>query len=252
MSKTNMSRMFPEGEWPIWRLFFVGLGVLIAATVFGLWFSMNPEILDSRYQAYQPTESGQRIRVEVGGTLFAIPAHYSRTDNIRDAKVQNFIELHTLLPELNPYTRAQDSEFLRTDPTSPLVIITLRASERPLPERRIFEDVFSPFITGSGQVRDDGLQAFRFQSNSHYASKELFRALPVGPRTKRLAPPLIICDHIDTPNPNCESSFDLGRTAQASYSFKRAHLSDWETIDGGIRDMIRSFRAAARARVGSR
>ena len=76
----------------------------------------------------------------------------------------------------------------------------------------------------------------------------LFRALPVGPRTKRLAPPLFICDSVDTPKPTCESSYDLGRTAQASYSFKRAYLSDWETIDSRIRDMIRSFRAAARAR----
>ena len=188
------------------------------------------------------------MRVEVGGTLFAIPAHYTRSAQTRSQKAQNFVELHALLPDLKPYSRELDKEFLRIDAASRLVIITLRASERPLPERRIFEDMLSPFVLGSGDVRDDGLQLFKFQPDSPYAGKELFRALPVGPRAKRLAPPLFICDSVDTPSATCESSYDLGRTAQANYSFKRAYLSDWETIDGGLRDMITSFRAAARAR----
>ncbi len=249
---SKMSRIFPEGEGPVWRLFFAGVGVLIIAIAIGLWLSLNPNVLQNKYTAYQPTADSSRIRVEVGGTLFSIPAHFTRSAQTRTQMVQNFVELHALLPDLKPYRKSLEKEFLRLDAASPLVIITLRASQRPLPERRIFEDVLSPYIAGSGQVRDDGLQVFEFQPDAPYAGKQLFRALPVGPRTKRLAPPLFICDSVDTPNPSCESSFDLGRTAQASYSFKRAYLSDWESIDGGIRDMIRSFRAAARARSGAR
>ena len=248
MFMSKMSRIFPEGEGPVWRLFFVGLGVFFIAIIIGLWLSLKPNVLQNKYEAYQPIDDGYRVRVEVGGTLFSIPAHYTRSAQTRSQKVQSFVELHALLPDLKPYSRKLDKEFLRIDATSPLVIITLRASERPLPERRIFEDVLTPFISGAGQVRDDGLQLFRFKPASPYASKELFRALPVGPRTKRLAPPLFVCDSVQTPKPTCESNYDLGRTAQASYSFKRAYLSDWETINSGIRDMIRSFRAAARAR----
>lgn len=248
MLKSKMSRIFPEGEGPVWRLFFFGLAVFIAAILIGLWLSLKPNALQNKYEAYQPTDDGYRVRVEVGGTLFAIPAHYTRSAQTRSQKAQNFVELHALLPDLKPYSRELDKEFLRIDAASRLVIITLRASERPLPERRIFEDMLSPFVLGSGDVRDDGLQLFKFQPDSPYAGKELFRALPLGPRAKRLAPPLFICDTVDTPSPTCESSYDLGRTAQANYSFKRAYLSDWETIDGGLRDMITSFRAAARAR----
>ena len=109
--------------------------MFIAAILIGLWLSLKPNALQNKYEAYQPLDDGYRVRVEVGGTLFAIPAHYTRSAQTRSQKVQGFVELHALLPDLKPYSRELDKEFLRIDAASPLVIITLRASERPLPER---------------------------------------------------------------------------------------------------------------------
>jgi hypothetical protein len=38
----------------------------------------------------------------------------------------------------------------------------------------------------------------------------------------------------------------LGRSAEVSYLFKRRHLSDWQSIDAKVKDLIKSFRSAAR------
>ncbi|MEC8579010.1 MAG: hypothetical protein VXY41_06355, partial [Pseudomonadota bacterium] len=105
MLKSKMSRIFPEGEGPVWRLFFFGLAVFIAATLIGLWLSLKPNALQNKYEAYQPTDDGYRVRVEVGGTLFSIPAHYTRSAQTRSQRARNFVDLHALLPDLKSYSR---------------------------------------------------------------------------------------------------------------------------------------------------
>ena len=57
---------------------------------------------------------------------------------------------------------------------------------------------------------------------------------------------LFVCDKLEKPSPNCQSRFPLGRTAEVSYSFKRSRLGDWQNIDNGVKDLIKSFRTAAR------
>ena len=105
-----------------------------------------------------------------------------------------------------------------------------------------------PYLAGGGTVRDDGLQGYGFRPDAPYAKKEIFRALSEGTREEREAAPLFICDRVETPSPACESRFDLGNKAQASYRFKRTYLDNWETIDRQVKDKIRNFRAAARTR----
>ena len=51
MLKSKMSRIFPEGEGPVWRLFFFGLAVFIAAILIGLWLSLKPNALQNKYEA---------------------------------------------------------------------------------------------------------------------------------------------------------------------------------------------------------
>ena len=72
MLMSKMSRIFPEGEDRSGVCFF-GLGVFIAAILIGLWLSLKPNALQNKYEAYQPTNDGHRVRVEVGGTLLPFP-----------------------------------------------------------------------------------------------------------------------------------------------------------------------------------
>lgn len=247
MIKRLLSRAVPEHERPVWA---VPLAVLVCFALSGLLFYavyFGPGVRDLQGISYSPTDDPARVRVEVGGTLFAVPAHYTRNGQTRRGIELSHAELHALLPELTPWQEANGEAFLDTSADAKLVTLTLRAMNRNLPEAEIFDALYKPYIAGAGVVRDDRLQAFRFRSDSPYASKEIFRGLTAGSTDQRNAAPIFICDLPDKPTPTCESRFDIGNTAQASYRFKRAHLSDWASTDQRLKDLIRNFRAAARS-----
>ena len=248
MIKRVLSRAVPEDEWPIWVFPITMLLAFVLSAVLAYLFYFGPNVRDISGLAYAPTDDAARVKVDVGGTLFAVPAHYTRHRQARRGNEVAYASFHALLPDMKPW-REQDAEaFLATGADSQLLEITIRATERSLAPEAVFETIYRPYLAGGGTVRDDGLQGYSFRGDAPYAKKEIFRALSEGTREEREAAPLFICDRIETPSPNCESRFDLGNKAQASYRFKRAHLADWETIDRQVKDKIRNFRAAARTR----
>jgi hypothetical protein len=217
---------------------------------FGLVFytlTFGPGLRDIRGIAYQPTDDPARVRVEVGGTLFAVPAQFTRNAQTRRGVELSHAELHALLPDFEPWDDDLADRFLQTDSQSALLTITLRAISRAMPEAQMFDALYKPYIVGTGTVRDDRLQLFQFRSDGPYAKKQIFRGLTTGTQEARISAPIFICDLPDAPSPTCESRFDIGNTAQASYRFKRAHLSDWANTDQRIKELIRNFRAAARS-----
>lgn len=246
MLKRIMSRAVPEHEWPIWWIPLTVSLAFVLASIAAYWHYFGPGIGRFNATAYRPAQSSAPVRLEVGGTLFAIPMHYTRNSHSRQADVLEHVELHAILPSLTPYDETNAEQFLRTDMGSPLVLINIRAVQQEMPEKQVFKAIYAPYIRGGGVVRDDGLQGYQFNGNSPYSDKEIFRALPTGSAERRQAPPIFICDRSDLTAPTCESRFALGETARVSYRFKRVHLKEWETIDASIRELIRNFRAAAR------
>lgn len=248
MIKRVLSRAIPEDEWPIWVFPITMLVAFLASSVLAYLFYFGPNMRDISGLAYAPTDDAARVKVDVGGTLFAVPAHYTRHRQARRGTAVEQAAFHALLPDLTPWRAEQAEAFLNTTAVSNLLIINIRATERSLPPEAVFETIYRPYLAGGGAVREDGLQGYSFRSDAPYAQKEIFRALTTGTREARAAAPLFICDRADRPSPTCESRFDLGKKAQASYRFKRVHLAQWETIDRQVKDKIRNFRAAARSR----
>lgn len=249
MIKRVLSRAVPEDEWPIWIFPFTMLLAFIISGVLAYLFYFGPGMRDISGLAYAPTDDAARVQVDIGGTLFAVPAHYTRHRQTRRGHAVTQASFHALLPDLAPWHKENADAFLNTGAESHLLMINIRASERTLAPEAVFDTIYKPYIAGGGgDVRADGLQGYRFRDDAPYAQKEIFRALTTGTREAREAAPLFICDRADSPSPNCESRFDLGKKALASYRFKRAHLSDWEIIDRQVKDKIRNFRAAARSR----
>ncbi len=246
MIKRLLSRAVPEHEWPIWALPAIMLGSFVLSGFLFYLFYFGPGIRDLQGLAYAPSDDAGRVRIEIGGTLFSVPAHYTRNGQSRRGGTLQHASLHALLPNLMPWRDDRRDAFLDTGIASNLVTINIRAATSDLPEERIFKAIYQPYIAGSGQVGDEGLQSFSFRSNSPYAGKQIFRGLKTGSAADRQRPPLFICDDMDDVNPTCESRFNLGNSAQVSYVFKRVHLAQWETLDRDIREKIRSFRAAAR------
>lgn len=248
MMRRFLSRALPREEWPIWAVPFIMLLAFIFSGVLAYLAYFGPTMRDISGLAYAPTDDAARVRVDVGGTLFAVPAHFTRNRQARRDTALTHAEFHALLPEMAPWRQENADDFLRTDSRSPLLVINIRAAERTLAAEDVFDTIYQPYLEGGGIVREDGLQGFRFRSDAPYATKEIFRALTPGSSEQRAVAPIFICDRPDSPSPSCESRFDLGSKAQASYRFKRAYLDDWETIDRQVKDIIRNFRAAARSR----
>lgn len=246
MLKRILSRAIPEHEWPVWILPATLFAAILSCSLLVSFIYFGPGLDIIRGASYLPSSSSDRVRVEVGGTLFAIPAHYTRSRQARRAGLMEHIDLQALGPELVPYRQDLAADFLSTDETSALIIISLRSGTDALPERRRFDAIYKPYLRGTGTVDDNGLQVFTFKQDGPYAGKQLFRGLPLGAREKRLAPPLLLCDAPDMAGAQCESRFALGGTAQVSYRFKRHILPQWEELDANIRALIRNFRAAAR------
>ncbi|MGI9438491.1 MAG: hypothetical protein ACR2OK_02190 [Parvibaculales bacterium] len=246
MIKRLMSRAVPEEEWPVWGLPLAILaGFLISGLLFYLFY-FGPGIRDLQGLAYAPSDSEERVRIEVGGTLFSVPAHYTRNGRTRRGGTLAHASLHALLPTLNAWRKDRADGFLDTGIASNLLTVNIRAATRNLPDQRVFNAIYRPYIAGSGQVNDDGLQGYNFRSDSPYGQKQIFRGLKTGSAAEREIPPLFVCDVTQHENPTCESRFNLGNSAQVSYVFKRIHLAQWENIDRNVREMIRNFRAEAR------
>ena len=246
MIKRLLSRAVPEHEWPIWIVPSFILGGFLLSTLLFYLFYFGPGIRDIQGITYAPTDNQERIKFEIGGTLFSVPAHYTRDGQTRRGGALPYANLHALLPNIQPWRTELADDFLDTSTNSPLLSVTIRSVQRDMAEARLFSALYQPYIDGAGQVTDSGLQAFSFRSNSPYGRKQIFKGLPKGSSADRATAPLFICDTETHNNPVCESRFDLGNTAQVSYTFKRVHLAEWETIDGDLKELIRNFRAAAR------
>ncbi len=236
MIKRILSRTIKEEEWPIWRLplvFFIGF-IIAGVLFYGLYFA--PSLSFWRGLDYSPSDKTHAIKLEVGGTLFAVPANYTRNAAGRRAGHHKQIELHALLPSLSGYQEKTQSSFLRVDESSPLLIISIREVSRELPNERRFEALYKPYLDAANGTIENDLQSYHFGADTPYAGKELLRTNAA----------LYICDSAGKPSATCETRFDLGRSAEVSYLFKRHYLKDWRAIDGNIKDLIKSFRSATR------
>ena len=245
MIKRLLSRAVPEEEWPVWALPSVIFGGFCSAVFCFICFTSAPAFVTCRaWPMRRPMI--RACALEIGGTLFSVPAHYTRNGRTRRSGQLDHASLHVLLPDFSPWREDRAEAFLDTGILSKLLTINIRATASEMPEERIFNAIYRPYINGSGEVTDEGLQSFAFRSDSPYGKKQIFRGLKTGSAAERQRPPLFICDIVKHENPTCESRFNLGTTAQVSYVFKRVHLAQWEAIDRDVREMIRNFRAAAR------
>lgn len=100
-----------EEEWPIWQLLVMFLLSFSAAIIAFILYFFGPSLDQIRGLSYGPTAQKSDIRAEVGGTLFAIPASYTRYGRNRRASEAESIELHALLPEMSGYSKDQAEAF---------------------------------------------------------------------------------------------------------------------------------------------
>jgi hypothetical protein len=258
MIKRLLSQSITEEEWPIWRIVvFIG-AIIVAATIYFLIYFFGPTISDIRGTSLSPTTNRDTITVEVGGTLFSIPANYTRYGRDRRAQARDQLELHALYPRLEGYSNRKAEVFAALDGKEPVILISIRSADASLSADKLLEQIYLPATKGEEINQAFNLDWSNFRADSHYEGAQLYRqnkqtADQTGSdprnnnyRLKKPRRPYFICQ-MDTRNIEwCRGQLQIGQTAIAFYRFPKAYLEKWEKIDAGLQTLLSNFRANAR------
>ncbi len=246
-----MTRFLPRNmnirqDWPIWLLplGFAG-GTLIACALF-IWVYFGPGIDSIRGNQLSFSADHSRVGLEIGGALFAIPQNYTRYKRDRVTGIRDNVQLHALFPDFLPYSLTRHEAFLRNDNDAPLLLISLHESRSVLSHTRIFDDIYAPYIYDMAHILPNGLERYHFKPDSPYADYELFRVAQTNIQPMREMAHYFLCRKATEPIAFCAGRLTLGQNVQVSYRFRRGLLAEWEKIDYGIYDLLKSFRRAAR------
>lgn len=244
MLKRFLSQSVVEEEWPLWRLV-IGLFVGICLSIIGFTiFFFGPSLDQLQGDTITPTSMTQDIRLEVGGTLFSIPANYTRYGHDRQANKNNYVELHALLPELAPYQSQTANAFADLSAQSQLLLFSLSPIEGDMTPQKLWQDVFMPQVEGFSGTVEYGLKSAQFKAASLYQNATFYQ--PENLPDDGFSSPFIICAPQADGAVWCQGRLTIGRTAQAIFRFPQRHLSDWKIISNRLAGLLSRFRAEAR------
>ncbi|MEQ8267908.1 MAG: hypothetical protein RH982_11970 [Parvibaculum sp.] len=224
--------------WIIPALVFVGVLTFSGAFLY-YYFGPTPgELLGLDPRA---STAARKVETIVGDTRFLIPEHYTRYPSQRGGGRRPVIDMHALLPGMQPYAPDLQDEFADNSASSDVVYFSLSETEAPLNGARRLSEIYSKYLaTTEPQPGPDGLRLFPFRDNSGYANQDLLVGKDAEERMV-----LIICDRT-TPlvdSPNCSRSLLLGPRLELAYRYKRDHLDDWLEIDGAVTALVTRFEA---------
>lgn len=228
-------------ERPAWIIpALVLTGVLSLSGIF-LYYYFGPtpgELLGLNPRA--STGSG-KVDVIISETRFLIPEAYTRYPSQRSGGRMKAIDMHTLLPDMQPFSVEHAENFTDNSARSDVVYFSLSESAAPLNSSRRLQGIYAKYLeSANAEPGPNGSQLFRFRDNSGYANQDLL----VGKDTEaRIL--LLICDRIiaQIESPNCSRSLLLGPGLELSYRYKRHHVEDWQRIDKAVVSLVNGFSA---------
>lgn len=233
-----------EEEWPIWSLFIAFMAMLAIAMLVVLLMFFGPSLRDLRGESFDPTALTNEVRLEIGGTLFAIPANYTRYGGDRHAGVAEHVELHALLPDLSGYQSDKDSEFRSMSASSNLILMALVPIEDKLTPSSMRDQLYLPQIAYFETADPNGLKKGVFKEESVYRG-DLFY-MPIGQINDAEMSPFYLCRQEQNESQWCSGRIRIGQTAQVLFRLPLNQMSQWQVINQKLTSLLKDFRAEAR------
>jgi len=229
-------------ERPPWLIpLVVAVGVVTFAAIF-LWYYVGPTTDELLGLAPEATDQVREVRVQVGDLPLAIPANFTRFSTARSGGTKPRVDLHALLPDLDPFTERQRAEFDRSDPLSPVLHIRIEKTANVLAAQPRLELVYLPAVTNrAGEDGPHGLTHYVFRNETGFAGQDMY--VGVGPAN---APAILLCAR-EAPLLWCRREILLSGNVVLRYRFKRAYLADWKEIDQSVIGLVAGFRDKAQA-----
>jgi hypothetical protein len=191
--------------------------------------------------------SGQEIvNIEIDGNRFAIPKGYMWYEGAWKGGKVSGVNLWALLPDMQPRTENNKSEFDGPGGYRGVVGILLSRINKavssqegagwPAKRKRLsFDWKVKEFTQGPSF---DGPYGFKMYKGNKIAAwgELLFRTMPDDSLY------FIACDQDGgVPFPSCSAEVYLSDKLYVRYTFGKPYLKDWQVIDQKVRQLIHSF-----------
>jgi hypothetical protein len=219
-------------ERPAWMIpLLVFAGVLTFSVIF-LYYYFGPTPAELLGRDARASSASVSIEYLIAGQRFVIPENYTRYPVQRGGGRMSVVDMHALLPDLQPYAPELQESFADNSIRSDVVYFSLSQRDAALSSARRLKDVYSKYLESvQPEEGPDGLQLFRFRDNTGKDAED------------RIA--LLICDRRTAliESPNCYRSVLLGQNLELNYRFKRHHLDRWREIDRKVTALVDRFAA---------
>ncbi len=186
-----------------------------------------------------PTADASAVQVSVRGVKFTIPGNYLDARTSRRGGDLDVMTMSALLPDMRGYSAGDSGLFLNNAPDSPVVHMILRGDTNNLTTADRLERIYMPYIADpQGATAQFGLTRYIFRDGTGYERNDLY----VGSSGKGQL--LLLCERPaqDLPSPNCLAiDRPVAPGVTLSYRFKRAQLSRWRDIAGGVDRLVAKF-----------
>ena len=188
-----------------------------------------------------PTADASAVLVSVRGVKFEVPGNYLDSRTSRRGGDLDVMGLSALLPDMRGYSAADTALFLSNAADSPVIHLVLRGDTNTLSGADRLARIYMPYIADPGGTPDQfGLTRYTFRTGTGYERNDLY----VG--SSGAAQLLLLCERPaqDLPSPNCLAiDRPVASGVNLSYRFKRAQLSRWRDIAGGVDGLLAKFMA---------
>jgi hypothetical protein len=210
-----------------------GMAVLVLCGLFLAWY------LRPGPRSGAPTGDAAPVVLSVGSLRLSVPANYIAAAAGRAGGAQDMLALSALIPDMRGYSEPEARLFAGNAPDSPVVHLLLRRDAVNLDVAARLARVYMPNISDPhGEPGPFGLTRYGFRPETGYDRADLFAGMGNS------GPVLLLCDRAlpDLPSPNClVTANPPARDVSLSYRFKRAWLSQWRQIAGGVDGLVRRF-----------
>ena len=209
--------------------------VLLAAGNWGL-----REVSAQSEMGYSTSLSDVPVRLIIGDGTFLIPKNFiwSR-DNWRGGKTDG-VNLHALLPGLEPYTASNRAEFEKPGWNRKITLVIGEHSTPRRPATLSRELVFERRMKGVRFREVDGPNGLRrlvIEGKPPAVPREHFIS-----RSRNGDFYFVSCWPDETRrSPSCTTTLQYSKHVYVQYRFSKSRLNDWQVIDAGILTLVKRF-----------
>lgn len=178
------------------------------------------------------SSSTELTQIVIGDDVIAVPENMIRFRGQRNQHNLKQLDLYAHWPTMQGYTAENTFVFDSTDPTAPLLFVTIEPRDMTQDMSGRISSIYEKFFAGPPVDAGNGLVRQAFSSESAYFSEDLYyeanSPYPFAARCVR--------ENKNIADPFCIRDIHIGRDLMLTYRFHAEYLPEWLAMDRAVRD----------------